>query len=78
MYIASAALMQSMESYNFLAYNVRRMGEDAKDGGSVRIIDNHNEHSLSADLGDGSLYILGPGRQPRQPGFLECEHCDLR
>ena len=47
--------MQSMESYNFLAYNVRRMGEDAKDGGSVRIIDNHNEHSLSADLGDGSL-----------------------
>ena len=64
MYIASAALMQSMESYNFLAYNVRRMGEDAKDGGSVRIIDNHNEHSLSADLGDGSLYIRARAANP--------------
>jgi phage terminase large subunit-like protein len=64
MYIASAALMQSMESYNFLAYNVRRMGEDAKDGGSVRIIDNHNEHSLSADLGDGSLYIRALAANP--------------
>lgn len=64
MYIASAALMQSMESYNFLAYNVRRMGEDAKEGGSVRIIDNHNEHSLSADLGDGSLYIRALAANP--------------
>ena len=64
MYIASAALMQSMESYNFLAYNVRRMGEVAKDGGSVRIIDNHNEHSLSADLGDGSLYIRALAANP--------------
>lgn len=64
MYIASAALMQSMESYNFLAYNIRRMGEDAKEGGSVRIIDNHNEHSLSADLGDGSLYIRALAANP--------------
>lgn len=64
MYIASAALMQSMESYNFLAYNIRRMGEDAKDGGSVRIIDNHNEHSLSADLGDGSIYIRALAANP--------------
>ena len=64
MYIASAALMQSMESYNFLAYNIRRMGEDAKDGGSIRIIDNHNEHSLSADLGDGSIYIRALAANP--------------
>lgn len=64
MYIASAALMQSMESFNFLTYNVRRMGEDAKDGGSVRIVDNHNEHSLSADLGDGSLYIRALAANP--------------
>lgn len=64
MYIASAALMQSMESYNFLAYNIRRMGEDAKDGGSVRIIDNHNEHSISSDLGDGSIYIRALAANP--------------
>lgn len=64
MYIASAALMQSMESYNFLAYNIRRMGEDSKDGGSVRIVDNHNEHSLSADLGDGSFFIRALAANP--------------
>lgn len=64
MYIASAALMQSMESYNFLAYNIRRMGEDVKSGGPVRIVDNHNEHSISADLGDGSLYIRALAANP--------------
>lgn len=64
MYIASVALMQSMESYNFLAYNIRRMGEDSKDGGSVRIVDNHNEHSLSADLGDGSFFIRALAANP--------------
>lgn len=64
MYIASAALMQSMESYNFLAYNIRRLGEDSKDGGSVRIVNNHNEHSLSADLGDGSFFIRALAANP--------------
>lgn len=64
MYIASAALMQSMESYNFLAYNIRRLGEDSRDGGSVRIVDNHNEHSLSADLGDGSFFIRALAANP--------------
>ena len=72
MYIASAALMQSMESYNFLAYNIRRMGEDAKDGGAVRIIDNHNEHSLSADFGDGSFYIRALAANPDSQDSLNC------
>ena len=56
-YIASAALMQSLESFNFLDYNVRRMGEDAKSGGCVKIIDNNNEHSMEATLPDGSFFI---------------------
>ena len=72
MYIASAALMQSMESYNFLAYNIRRMGEDSRDGGAVRVIDNHNEHSLSADLGDGSLYIRALAANPDSQDSLNC------
>ena len=41
-YIASAALMQSLESFNVMKYNVNRMGENQKDGGNVRIIDNNN------------------------------------
>lgn len=45
-YIASAALMQSLESFNFLKYNINRMGENQKDGGTVKIIDNNNEHSM--------------------------------
>ena len=64
MYIASAALMQSLESFNFLNYNVKRMGEDSRDGGSVRVIDNNNEHSLSATLGDGSFYIRALAANP--------------
>lgn len=72
MYIASAALMQSMESFNFLNYNVKRMGEDSRDGGCVRIIDNHNEHSLSADLGDGSFYIRALAANPDSQDSLNC------
>lgn len=72
MYIASAALMQSMESFNFLNYNIKRMGEDSKDGGSVRIIDNHNEHSLSADFGDGSFYIRALAANPDSQDSLNC------
>ena len=72
MYIASAALMQSMESFNFLLYNIRRIGEDSRDGGSVRIIDNHNEHSLSADLGDGSFYIRALAANPDSQDSLNC------
>ena len=72
MYIASAALMQSMESFNFLLYNIRRMGEDSRDGGSVRIIDNHNEHSLSADFGDSSFYIRALAANPDSQDSLNC------
>lgn len=72
MYIASAALMQSLESFNFLNYNIKRMGEDSKDGGSVRIIDNNNEHSLSADLGDGSFYIRALAANPDSQDSLNC------
>ncbi|MBS6366850.1 MAG: terminase large subunit [Clostridiales bacterium] len=72
MYIASAALMQSMESYNFLKYNICRMGEDAKEGGAVRIIDNHNEHSLEANLGDGSFYIRALAANPDSQDSLNC------
>lgn len=72
MYIASAALMQSLESFNFLSYNIKRMGEDAKDGGNVKIIDNNNEHSLTADIGDGSFYIRALAANPDSQDSLNC------
>ena len=71
-YIASAALMQSLESFNFLDYNVRRMGEDAKSGGSVKIIDNNNEHSMEAILPDGSFFIRALAANPDAQDSLNC------
>lgn len=62
-YIASAGLMQSLESFNFLAYNVRRMGEDKK-GRMVKIIDNNNEHSMESSLRDGSFFIRALAANP--------------
>ena len=75
MYIASAALMQSLETFNFLSYNIRRMGEDAKDGGSTKIIDNNNEHSLTADLPDGSFFIRALAANPDSQDSLNANIC---
>lgn len=71
-YITSAALMQSLESFNFLEYNVRRMGEDAKAGGNVKIIDNNNEHSMEATLPDGSFFIRALAANPDTQDSLNC------
>lgn len=71
-YIASAALMQSLESFNFLKYNIQRLGEDAKDGGAVRVIDNNNEHSLTANLSGDSLYIRALAANPDAQDSLNC------
>lgn len=71
-YITSAALMQSLESFNFLDYNIRRMGEDEKDGGHFHIIDNNNEHSIEADMGDGSIFIRALAANPDTQDSLNC------
>ena len=72
MYIASAALMQSLESFNFLKYNIERMGEDERRGGCVKIIDNNNEHSLEASLDDGSFFIRALAANPDTQDSLNC------
>ena len=74
-YIASAALMQSLESFNFLKYNVQRMGEDAKRGGSIKIIDNNNEHSMTAALPAGSFYIRALAASPDTQDSLNANIC---
>ena len=71
-YIASAALMQSLESFNFLKYNVDRMGENAKNGGSIKVIDNNNEHSLESSLPDGSFFIRALAANPDAQDSLNC------
>lgn len=71
-YITAAALMQSLESFNFLDYNVKEMKEDLKSGGHIRIINNNNEHSMEAALGDGSFYIRALAANPDAQDSLNC------
>lgn len=67
-YITSAALPQSLESWNFIKWNVINMGESD----NFRIIDNNNEHSISADLGDGSLFIRALAANPDAQDSFNC------
>lgn len=72
MYIASAALMQSLESFNLLKYNIKRMKIDTSHGGYVRVIDNNNEHSLSGTFEIGSFYIRALAANPDSQDSLNC------
>lgn len=74
-YIASAAMMQSLESFNFLKYNINRMGENQKDGGMVKIIDNNNEHSMEAQMEDGSFFIRALAANPDAQDSLNASIC---
>ena len=71
-YVASAALMQSLESFNFLNYNINRMGENQKDGGSIKVIDNNNEHSIESSMVDGSFFIRALAANPDAQDSLNC------
>lgn len=71
-YITAAALMQSLESFNFLNYNIDRMGENAKNGGTVKVINNNNEHSLESSLPDGSFFIRALAANPDAQDSLNC------
>ena len=77
-YITSAALMQSLEAFNFLDYNVGRMGEKqvrGKKGGLVKVIDNNNEHSMQATLADGSFFIRALAANPDAQDSLNANLC---
>lgn len=67
-YIVSAALKQSLESFGFILYNLRGF----KESGGFRIIDNNQEHSITADLGDGSLFIQALAANPDRQDSLNC------
>lgn len=67
-YIVAAALKQSLESFNFINFNIEQMGE--KD--SFRIIDNNQEHSIRGNLGDGSIYIQALAANPDRQDSLNC------
>lgn len=67
-YIVSAALKQSLESFNFINFNLDKMGEKE----NFRVIDNNQEHSIQGDLGDGSIYIQALAANPDRQDSLNC------
>jgi len=67
-YIVAAALKQSLESFNFINFNLNQMGE--RD--NFRVIDNNQEHSIQGDLGDGSLFIQALAANPDKQDSLNC------
>lgn len=68
-YIVGAALKQTLESFNFLKYNVDRLDPD---GEQFRVIDNNNEHSIGTDFGDGAMYINALASNPDKQDSFNC------
>lgn len=67
-YVVGAALEQSLQSFNFILFNIKQMGEEE----NFRILDNNQEHSISGDFGDGSIYIKALAANPDRQDSLNC------
>lgn len=67
-YIVAAALKQSLESFNFINWNLENMGEKE----NFRVIDNNQEHSIQGEFEDGSLFIQALAANPDRQDSLNC------
>ena len=67
-YITSAAMQQSLQAFNFIKYNLSALGVSD----DFRILDNNQEHSISGDLGDGSVYFRALAANPDSQDSFNC------
>lgn len=67
-YIVGAALKQALESFNFINFNLEEMGEKR----NFRVIDNNQEHSISGEIGGGSIFIQALAANPDAQDSLNC------
>lgn len=67
-YIVSAGLPQSLESWNFMRENV----ENAEDSDRYHIKDNNNEHSITATFDDGSYFCRALAANPDAQDSFNC------
>lgn len=74
-YIVSAAMQQSLEAFNFLDYNIKRMGEDQAHGGSIKLTNNINTHRISYSQDGESFYIQPLAANPDAQDSLNCNLC---
>lgn len=71
-YVVAAALKQTLETFDFISYNIRNMGEWDDDGGHFHIIDNNNEHSISAEIGGGMMELNALAANPDAQDSFNC------
>lgn len=67
-YITANALKQSLESFDFINFNIKNMGEED----SFRIIDNNQEHSIQREFSDGSMFIQALAANPDSQDSFNC------
>ncbi|WP_215113413.1 terminase large subunit [Exiguobacterium sp. s63] len=67
-YIVAAALRQAVQSFDYINFNLREMGE----ADNFKVLDNNAEHSISGDLGDGFLHIEALAANPDKQDSLNC------
>lgn len=72
MYVVAAALKQTLETFDFLKYNIENLGEDRAHGGAFKIIDNNNEHSISAEFGGGLFDLTALAANPDVQDSFNC------
>ena len=67
-YITSAALQQSMQSFEFLLFNIKELGLESR----FRVLNNNQENSINGKVGDGSVYIRALAANPDKQDSLNC------
>lgn len=77
-YVVAASQKQTMETFQFVKYNIRNMGEEDKQGGHFHIIDNNAEHSIKGDIGGGSFALDALASNPDAQDSFNCNFaiCD--
>lgn len=71
-YVVAAALKQTLETFGFVNYNIRNMGELDEDGGHFHVIDNNNEHSIKAEFGGGMIELNALAANPDAQDSFNC------
>ncbi|NOJ72475.1 terminase large subunit [Paenibacillus alvei] len=69
-YIVGAALRQALQSFDFILYNLRQMGEEK----NFRILNNNQNHSISGEFEDGSITIEALAANPDAQDSLNCNY----
>lgn len=71
-YIVAAALQQALETFDFVNYNIKHMGEWDEDGGHFHTINNNNEHSIKAEIGGGAIDLNALAANPDAQDSFNC------